>query len=264
MRLFPADYLADTQHLTTEEHGAYLLLMMNYWQRGKPLDNSNNRLAHVCGMSIEQWIEVQKVLQEFFIIVDETWFHSRIDSDLNSIDELLESRSRAGIRSGEARRNKCSTSVQQVLNKTRTQREQNTNNKIIKDKIIKDTSISSTFNQFWEVYPRHQGRKPAEASFVRALKAASLETILNGARRYAAASREPQFTLLPATWLNQERWNDEGTTSKPTPTPPQMSQNDRKVGIPMPEGFRDLLPDTLKFARKRGKDERKPDQCRIP
>ncbi len=34
---YTADYLADTIHLFTEEHGAYLLLMFNYGQTGRPI-----------------------------------------------------------------------------------------------------------------------------------------------------------------------------------------------------------------------------------
>ncbi|MDF3789060.1 DUF1376 domain-containing protein, partial [Enterobacter hormaechei] len=53
MQLYIADYLADTMHLSTEEHGAYLLLMFNYWQTGGPIPK--NPLYTIAQLSSDRW-----------------------------------------------------------------------------------------------------------------------------------------------------------------------------------------------------------------
>jgi uncharacterized protein YdaU (DUF1376 family) len=86
MQLHIAEYLADTSHLSAEEHGAYLLLIFNYWQRGKALDNSNGRLSNVVRMSNERWLVVSVTLREFFSVDGDTWSHGRIERDLESVN----------------------------------------------------------------------------------------------------------------------------------------------------------------------------------
>ena len=51
MPLFPDAYLADTTHLTTEEHGAYLLLLMAMWRRSGKVPNDDADLARIVGLS---------------------------------------------------------------------------------------------------------------------------------------------------------------------------------------------------------------------
>jgi len=83
MQLYVADYLADTMHLTTEEHGAYLLLIFNYWQTGKPIPMS--RLARITRLSNERWTDVERSLGEFFNERDNEWIHDRIERDLEAV-----------------------------------------------------------------------------------------------------------------------------------------------------------------------------------
>lgn len=102
MQLYVADYLADTMHLNTEEHGAYLLLIFNYWQTGKPIPTS--RLARIARLSNERWTDVERSLSEFFNERDNEWFHERIERDLEAVRATQEQRIAAGKASAEARK----------------------------------------------------------------------------------------------------------------------------------------------------------------
>jgi|GEM_PF-627935 len=101
IQLYVADYLADTMHLTTEEHGAYLLLIFNYWQTGKPIPKK--RLASVARMLNERWTDVEETLSEFFNDTGTHWQHDRIDADLLAVNEKQIKASRAGKASAAAR-----------------------------------------------------------------------------------------------------------------------------------------------------------------
>lgn len=83
MQLYIADYLADTMHLSAEEHGAYLLLMFNYWQTGKPIPKA--RLAKIARLTNERWADVEPSLREFFCDNGDEWVHLRIERDLKNI-----------------------------------------------------------------------------------------------------------------------------------------------------------------------------------
>tara|TARA_R110000822_G_scaffold11505_6_gene42026 strand:- start:104 stop:604 length:501 start_codon:yes stop_codon:yes gene_type:complete len=120
MPLFVSDYLADTTHLSTIEHGAYLLLIMDYWQH-RGLSCDDKRLARICRMTDEGWNDIRDTLAELF---DDGWIHHRIDDELVKADALREQKSNAGKASAIARgqqpfnerTNGRSTAVQQPFN----------------------------------------------------------------------------------------------------------------------------------------------------
>lgn len=105
IQLYVADYLADTMHLSTEEHGAYLLLIMNYWQTGKPIPK--NRLPAIAKLSNERWTDVEESLNEFFTEDEQgCWVHSRLEADLARVRGQSKQASKAGKASAAARKAK--------------------------------------------------------------------------------------------------------------------------------------------------------------
>lgn len=82
MPLFIADYLADTGRLTTEGHGAYLLLIMEYWRQNGPLVDDDDDLAAITRMSVERWAVMRKSIARFFDVSEGVWRHKRIDDEL--------------------------------------------------------------------------------------------------------------------------------------------------------------------------------------
>ena len=80
---------------------------------------------------------------------------------------------------------------------------------------------------FYPIYPHHVGRPKAEIAFRKARKRASLEMIMAGLERYRAKTDDRPW-CNPATWLNQDRWDD-----KPGPT--QEGNGHGRAGRPAPK-----------------------------
>jgi uncharacterized protein YdaU (DUF1376 family) len=116
MPLYVADYMADAAHLSTLGHGAYLLLIMTYWQRGEPLPASDRKLARIAGLSEAEWADVRDDLAEFFVEADGVWRHGRIERELEAVRSKSEKARSAGRASAEARFNGRSTNAEQTPN----------------------------------------------------------------------------------------------------------------------------------------------------
>ena len=68
------------------------------------------------------------------------------------------------------------------------------------------------FDEFWNEYPRKEGKKPAFKAFRSALTRASFEDILAGVIAYKQSDRVRKgFIKLPAGWLNEDLWEDAAT-----------------------------------------------------
>lgn len=86
MKLYCADYMADTRHLSLAEHGAYMLLLMCCWRMGGKIENDDDKLAKLCGCSKRQWLAVKDAVLSLFT-VDGNWlFQARLVQELHQFE----------------------------------------------------------------------------------------------------------------------------------------------------------------------------------
>lgn len=87
MPIWIGSYLADTTHLSRDQHGAYFLMMMAYWRNKGPLQDDPSRLASIVKATRAEWKKLHPILSEFFTVADGMWTHKRIDEELEAAGE---------------------------------------------------------------------------------------------------------------------------------------------------------------------------------
>ena len=131
MPLYVGDYKRDTAHLTTLEHGAYLLLIMHYWETG-PLPNDDRRLAQIAGMPLRRWRTIKATVIEFFQQANAKQLlrHKRIDDELIKAEHITAKRALAGAKGGLSNRGKTNRerNFQQAFAKQRDDQSQSHSN----------------------------------------------------------------------------------------------------------------------------------------
>jgi len=83
MPMYWGDYLRDTGHLTTGQHGAYLLLIAHYWVTGKALPDDDARLSKIVRAQGVVWARLKPTLSAFFKVENGRWYHERIERELS-------------------------------------------------------------------------------------------------------------------------------------------------------------------------------------
>jgi uncharacterized protein YdaU (DUF1376 family) len=96
MPFYVGDYISDTAHLSTIEHGAYILLLLHYWRKGG-LPADERQLAAIAKMNHREWHKHRDTLQAFFY---DGWKHKRVEHELKRQGELSAKRAIAGAKGG--------------------------------------------------------------------------------------------------------------------------------------------------------------------
>lgn len=111
-----AKYLADTMHLTTEQHGAYLLLLAAGWMRGGQLSDDNGQLAAIARLPLKRWLTMRDTIAAFYTISAGAWRQKRQIEELEKAIALTNARSEAGKRGGRPKANDKQTESPTLAN----------------------------------------------------------------------------------------------------------------------------------------------------
>ncbi len=96
--------IADTMHLTTEEFGAYVKLMIAQWRSGgNPLPNDDSRLSRMAGLTPRTWQKIRATMSDFFEISDDGWSQKRVEKDFASVIDKITKNRTNGSRGGRAK-----------------------------------------------------------------------------------------------------------------------------------------------------------------
>jgi len=97
-------YLGDTTHLTTIEHGAYLLLLITAWRtRDCSLPDDDKMLARYARCSPGQWKRLRPILEPFFRVEDGAWMQERLSDERDAVKRFRETQSEKGKKGGKAK-----------------------------------------------------------------------------------------------------------------------------------------------------------------
>lgn len=111
MPLYIADYLRKTTHLGALESGAYLHLIMDYWQNDG-LPDEDKKLARIAKMTDREWRAAKATLQEFF---HDGWQHEKIDQEISEAIRITGSNAGKARDAANARWSKNKSSINEAV-----------------------------------------------------------------------------------------------------------------------------------------------------
>lgn len=75
-------YLSDTRHLSTVEHGAYLLLLMEAWRRPScSLPDDDKMLCRLVGLPLDEWLSIKEMVLSFWVKSRNEWVQKRLKKE---------------------------------------------------------------------------------------------------------------------------------------------------------------------------------------
>ena len=233
--LYTADFLVGAMTMTNEQAGAYIRLLCLQHQKGHLTETE---MLSVCGERDEV------IFAHFKQDDDGLYFNGRMDSEIEKRQKDASASRANGKKGGRPKKEEepaiySDNELEENLNKTQGKPKQNPQvpkskpkqnltenenedeniNDLENGSLLANDSSTNTractreddFEKFWAVYPRKVGKGAARRAFAKIrVPVGELIAAVEEQKRSEQWRKDGgQFIPHPATWLNQERWEDE-------------------------------------------------------
>lgn len=232
MPLYVADYLSDTDDLSTEETGVYLLMLMIAWRRqDSAIPDDMKALKRALSACVTDMHGnrfnrvVPKILARFWTLENGQYRQKRLQNEaFLSVQRAGKAKESAEKRWSQTRKNNDLPDA----NALRTHMLHNHNHiesvgtpylptllphisefETIDRKAQNIASFKLEFDgRFWPPYPHKIGKAAAFRAFCAARKRCELEPMIAALEAYIRDKPTDRPWCNPSTWLNQDRWLD--------------------------------------------------------
>jgi len=99
-------YIADTTHLTIEEHGAYMMLLGAMWRRDGSIPNDDKDIARILGVTVSKWKKIKRRLSDFLTIEADKISQEKLQKVWEKTQEKIAKNSVNGSKGGRPKVNK--------------------------------------------------------------------------------------------------------------------------------------------------------------
>ena len=97
------DYVSNTLHLTTRQHGGYILLICAAWKAKGRLPGADAALMAIAKLTPKEWKEDGEALKAFLTRNGDGWVHERVMFEWNEADSLISAKSKGGKKGAKKR-----------------------------------------------------------------------------------------------------------------------------------------------------------------
>lgn len=220
--LFTDAFIADTGHLSAQETGAYLMLMMVAWRSPEcRLPDTDDKLARWARVDRRTWLRIKPAVMEFWTLADGFWSQKRLSKEREFVSKRAEVNRRNGEQGGRPKSLKNNdtqnpagsvrVSETKAPNPTPTPREEDTSYLPLENMPARRHAWPSDYrDQVWERYGKKVDKAPGMAALDGLHRADRVgwTEFIDGIDRQAR-SVEPKFRPSLERFIKRQKWTDQ-------------------------------------------------------